>query len=64
MAILTRRRFLLATGWVAGGATAVYLFRQRAAAVGPTIIFPNQDSAAAWLQIRPDGVCQMYFPRM
>ena len=63
MAILTRRRFLLATGW-AGGATAVYLFRQRAAAVGPTIIFPNQDSAAAWLQIRPDGVCQMYFPRM
>ena len=64
MAMLTRRGFLIATGWVAGGATAVYAFRQRATAVGPTIIFPNQESGAAWLQIRPDGVCQMYFPRM
>ena len=55
MAILTRRRFLAATGVVAGGVTAVYLFRQRAAAVSPTFIFPDNETSATWVQIRPNG---------
>ena len=64
MAIFTRRRFLAATGVVAGGVTAVYMFRQRAEAVAPTFIFPDNEAAATWVQIRPDGSCMMYFPRM
>lgn len=63
MAKLTRRGFLLATGWVAGGATLLYIARNRAVAAAPTIIFPNQESGAEWLQIRPDGSCRMYFSR-
>lgn len=64
MAVLSRRSFLTATGVVAGGLTAVYLFRQRAAAVSPTFIFPDNETSATWVQIRPDGSCRMYFPRM
>ena len=64
MAIFSRRSFLTATGVVAGGLTAVYLFRQRAAAVSPTFIFPDNETSATWVQIRPDGSCRMYFPRM
>ena len=64
MAKFSRRKFLVATGWVAGGVTALYLLRNRATAVAPTIIFPDNASGAAWLQIRPDGVCRMLFPRM
>ena len=63
MAKLTRRGFLLATGWVAGGATLLYIARNRAVAVAPTIIFPDKESGVAWLQIRTDGSCRMYFPR-
>ena len=63
MAKLSRRKFLIATGCVAGGLTIVYKLRNRAMASAPTIIFPNEESGAAWLQIRPDGVCRMYFPR-
>jgi CO/xanthine dehydrogenase Mo-binding subunit len=64
MAKFSRRKFLFATGWVAGGVTALYLLRNRATAVAPTIIFPDAASGAAWLQIRPDGNCRMLFPRM
>lgn len=64
MAKLTRRKFLIATGWVAGGATVLYTLKNKAVAVAPTIIFPDDDSGAAWLQIRPDGSCRMFFPRM
>ena len=64
MVKLTRRRLLLTTGWIAGGATVLYMLRNRAAAVAPTIIFPDSQSAAAWVQIRPDGTCMMYVPRM
>ena len=39
MVKLTRRRLLLTTGWIAGGATVLYMLRNRAAAVAPTIIF-------------------------
>ena len=64
MARISRRKFLIATGWVAGGATLLYTVRNRAIAVAPTIIFPDEQSGAAWLQIRPNGVCLMYFPRV
>jgi isoquinoline 1-oxidoreductase beta subunit len=61
---LSRRKFLIATGWAAGGVTVLYALRNRAVAVAPTIIFPNKESGAAWLQIRLDGLCHMYFPRI
>ncbi|MDC0517012.1 molybdopterin-dependent oxidoreductase [Porticoccaceae bacterium] len=38
--------------------------RNRAIAVAPSIFFPDEDSGASWVQIRPDGSCCMYFPRM
>lgn len=64
MAQLTRRNFLIATGWIAAGATVLFKLGDRAIAVAPTIIFPDEGMAATWIQIRPDGSCLMYFPRM
>ena len=64
MAKLTRRNFLMATGWTAGGVTALYLLRERAIAHGPSIIFPNTQSGASWVQIKSDGKCLMFLPRM
>ena len=64
MAGISRRKFLIATGWVAGGATVLYTLRNKAISVAPTVIFPDAESGAAWLQIRPDGVCRMFFARM
>ncbi|HCC43483.1 MAG TPA: isoquinoline 1-oxidoreductase, partial [Gammaproteobacteria bacterium] len=64
MATISRRKFLITTGWIAGGTTVLYTIRNRALSVAPTIIFPDKESAAAWLQIRPDGTCHMYLPRM
>ncbi|MCH1554735.1 MAG: molybdopterin-dependent oxidoreductase, partial [Pseudomonadales bacterium] len=63
MVQLTRRKFLVASGCVAGGVTVLYTLGIRAAASAPTIIFPDERSGAAWIQIRPSGACHMYFPR-
>lgn len=60
----SRRKFLIATGWVAGGVTVLYALGKRAVAVAPTIIFPDDTSGAAWVQIRPGGICHMFFPRI
>ena len=49
---------------MAGGVTALVALRHRAVAVAPTIIFPDGASGATWVQIRPDGACQMFFPRI
>jgi CO/xanthine dehydrogenase Mo-binding subunit len=64
MASISRRKFLIATGWVAAGVTGVYALGKHAVAVAPTIIFPDETSGAAWVQIRPGGVCHMFFPRV
>jgi CO/xanthine dehydrogenase Mo-binding subunit len=64
MVQLNRRKFLFATGWVAGGATLLYTLRNHALAVAPTIIIPDEESGAAWVQIQPDGSCRMFFPRI
>jgi CO/xanthine dehydrogenase Mo-binding subunit len=64
MAKISRRNFLLATGWVAGGLTVLYTMRNRALTVAPTIVFPDNQSGLTWLQIRQDGKCMMYFSRM
>ena len=64
MVSVSRRRFLIATGWVAGGVTGLYALGKHAVAVAPTIIFPDDTSGAAWVQIRPGGVCHMFFPRI
>jgi isoquinoline 1-oxidoreductase beta subunit len=61
---VSRRKFLIATGWVAGGVTGLYALGKHAVAVAPTIIFPDDTSGAAWVQIRPGGVCHMFFPRI
>ena len=60
----SRRKFLLSTGWVAGGVTALYALRNKAVAVAPTIIFPDAESGAAWIQIKANGTCHMFFPRV
>ena len=60
----SRRKFLIATGWVAGGVTGLYALGKHAVAVAPTIIFPDDTSGAAWVQIRPGGICHMFFPRI
>jgi CO/xanthine dehydrogenase Mo-binding subunit len=64
MVSISRRKFLIATGWVAAGVTGVYALGKHAVAVAPTIIFPDETSGAAWVQIRPGGVCHMFFPRV
>ena len=64
MVSVSRRKFLIATGWVAGGVTGLYALGKHAVAVAPTIIFPDDTSGAAWVQIRPGGVCHMFFPRI
>ena len=64
MVSVSRRRFLIATGWVAGGVTGLYALGKHAVAVAPTIIFPDDTSGAVWVQIRPGGVCHMFFPRI
>ena len=61
---LSRRSFLKATGWVAGGLTALYFVRERATDVGPTLLLPDYSAGAAWLQVNPDGMTKMYCPRM
>lgn len=63
MVQLTRRKFLITTGWIAGGVTVLYKLGNRAIAVAPTIIFPDEEMAATWIQIRPDGSCLMYFSK-
>lgn len=64
MANFSRRGFLLATGWVASGVTAYYLFQNEREFARPTIVRPTEESAAGWLQIKSDGTCRMYCPRM
>ena len=67
MSALSRRKLLKATGWIAGGLTVLFSLRSlgsRASAVAPTIIFPDADSASAWIQIRSDGACVFFLPRV
>jgi len=60
---VSRRRFLIATGWTAAGLTALYLGGRRVLAVSPSVGTPEDDDGAAWLQILPDGRCRMLCPR-
>jgi CO/xanthine dehydrogenase Mo-binding subunit len=60
---LSRRRFLQSTGWTAAGVTLVYSSGCSWLAVLPSFDRPGEDAGAAWLQIRPDGRCQMFCPR-
>lgn len=60
---VTRRRFLKATGWVAGGVTVLYFGGRRLLSTLPSFSMPGEDSGAAWIQILPDGRCRMLSPR-
>jgi CO/xanthine dehydrogenase Mo-binding subunit len=60
---LSRRRFLLATGWTAAGVTVLYLGGRHLFSVVPSFDMPGADAGAAWLKIGPDGRCQMLCPR-
>ena len=64
MLTLSRRRFLIALGWGAGGITAVA--GGAAWALMPTLPprnAPTPEDAAAWLSLRPDGVFELYSSR-
>jgi CO/xanthine dehydrogenase Mo-binding subunit len=61
---ISRRRFLQATGWTAAGVTVVYVAGCRSPlATLPSFDVPDEDAGAAWIQIGPDGRCQMLCPR-
>lgn len=60
----SRRRFLIGTGWVAGGATVLFALRERAIEVAPTLIVPDEAAGHAWLQMLANGKCRFYFPRI
>ena len=60
----SRRRFLIGTGWVAGGATILFALRRRATEVAPTLIIPDEAAGHAWLQMLANGKCRFYFPRI
>lgn len=67
MSELSRRSFLKATAWIAGGITIAFSARsikEKSVSVGPTLEFPNADSGKGWLQVRPDGKVHMLCPRM
>jgi CO/xanthine dehydrogenase Mo-binding subunit len=60
---LSRRRFLLATGWTAAGVTLLYFGGRFVLSRLPSFQMPGEDAGAAWLQLRPDGRCRMFCPR-
>ena len=67
MSDITRRSFLKATAWIAGGITIAFSARyakEKSVAVGPTLEFPNTESGKGWLQIQSDGKVHMLCPRM
>jgi isoquinoline 1-oxidoreductase beta subunit len=64
---LSRRSFLKATAWIAGGITIAFsarLIKEKSVSVGPTLEFPNAESGKGWLQVRSDGKVHMLCPRM
>jgi isoquinoline 1-oxidoreductase beta subunit len=60
---LSRRGFLLATGWAAAGVTVLYLGGRFVLSRLPSFQKPGEDAGTAWLQILPDGRCRMFCPR-
>ena len=64
MAQITRRKFLIASGWVAGGVTALVALRHRAVAVAPTIIFPDGESGATWYKSARMASVKCFFPEL
>ena len=58
---LSRRNFLIRTGWVAGGVTV--LSSCGLVPVLPTFSAPNPDDGLAWLQMLPDGRVRFFCPR-
>ena len=55
MAGLSRRKFLIATGWIAGGATVLYTLRNKAISVAPTIIFHAKEYPSLRSEIQRDN---------
>jgi isoquinoline 1-oxidoreductase beta subunit len=58
----SRRTFLKATGWTAAGLTVVYLVGRKVFPVFPSTSDPDDDTGAAWLQVRSDGRVAMLCP--
>ena len=65
---ITRRGFLVKTGWVAAGLTVTaglsYPFVRAAMPVMPTLNEPALEDGFAWVQVVPGGTVRFYCPRM
>ncbi len=55
---LTRRRFLIASGWTAAGVTVIYFGGRSVLSGLPSFDVPGADAGAAWLQLAGDGRCE------
>ncbi len=60
---ITRRRFLIASGWTAAGVTVMYVGGRSRLSGLPSFDMPDAEAAASWLQIGGDGRCRMFCPR-
>lgn len=61
---LSRRKFLKALGWSAGGIVVVGLPGRAAAfPTFPHFAAPTEEDAAVWLSLRPGGTIELYSPR-
>ncbi len=60
---VTRRRFLIASGWTAAGVTVIYFGGRSVLSGLPSFDMPDAEEAATWLQIGGDGRCRMFCPR-
>jgi len=60
---ISRRNFLITTGWLAAGTTMLSSCSGLLPAL-PTTADPELDDSLAWIQILPDGRIRFYCPRM
>ncbi|MEM6988457.1 MAG: molybdopterin cofactor-binding domain-containing protein, partial [Pseudomonadota bacterium] len=60
---LTRRGFLKATGWVAGGLTVVAATGYMLKPPLPTFGTSSDEDSATWVQLLPDGTVRFWVPR-
>jgi CO/xanthine dehydrogenase Mo-binding subunit len=60
---ITRRGFLIGTGWVVGGLTVVGAVGYAALPPLPTFAVTDEDEIGTWVQLLADGRVQFYVPR-
>ena len=60
---LSRRKFLIGTGWVAGGLTVVGVAGYSLLPPLPTFAVTAEEDIDTWVQMLPTGVVRFYVPR-